>query len=196
MNIVIFNLLKYLEQIKNLLIDKEDFSTFSDGYNLATFCLREALDTRVKLIKEMYDDEKETSNFTNADYALCCLEYTDSLEAIFKELFAEQENNSFGEGYKQCLIEFFALFEPLQDWLSSLAKGGSDVYEAMQTKDKNTTPKVKRVRYLGGLDTVALYDGKVYDVISIEKGWYRIMTELDEDYLFPPELFEVVEEHN
>ena len=35
---------------------------------------------------------------------------------------------------------------------------------------------------------------KIYEVISIEKGWYRIMTELQEDYLFPPELFEIVEE--
>ena len=34
----------------------------------------------------------------------------------------------------------------------------------------------------------------VYDVISIEKGWYRIMTDLDEDYLFPPECFEIIEE--
>lgn len=31
-------------------------------------------------------------------------------------------------------------------------------------------------------------------MISIEKKWYRIMTELDEDYLFPSELFEIVEE--
>ena len=39
-----------------------------------------------------------------------------------------------------------------------------------------------------------LYEGrgltkdKVYDVISIERGWYRIVYELVEDYLFPPEL--------
>lgn len=36
--------------------------------------------------------------------------------------------------------------------------------------------------------------GKVYEVISIEHGYYRIMTEIDEDYLFPPGLFETVEE--
>ena len=36
--------------------------------------------------------------------------------------------------------------------------------------------------------------GKVYDVISVEKGWFRIQTELDEDYLFPPSLFDIVEE--
>lgn len=67
---------------------------------------------------------------------------------------------------------------------------------AIQTNNKDTTLTVKKVKYLGELDTVALDDGKIYDVISIEKGWYRIMTELDEDYLFPPELFEVVEKDN
>ncbi len=50
-----------------------------------------------------------------------------------------------------------------------------------------------KVRYIGK-DLVAMRRGKIYDVISIEKGWYRIMTELDEDYLFPPEAFEIVEE--
>ena len=54
----------------------------------------------------------------------------------------------------------------------------------------------KRVKFVGELNTVveALVQNKVYDVISIEKGWYRIMTELNEDYLFPPELFDIVEE--
>lgn len=50
-----------------------------------------------------------------------------------------------------------------------------------------------KVKYKGP-ELVALEKDKIYDVMSIEKGWYRIMTELDEDYLFPPELFEVIEE--
>ena len=33
-----------------------------------------------------------------------------------------------------------------------------------------------------------------YEVISVEKGWYRIFCELDDDYLFPPEAFEIVDE--
>lgn len=51
-----------------------------------------------------------------------------------------------------------------------------------------------KVKYTGKdyLDT-AFDEDKEYDVISIEKGWYRIMTELDEDYLFPPELFEITD---
>ena len=48
------------------------------------------------------------------------------------------------------------------------------------------------MKYIGK-DLVAMQKGKVYDVISIEKGWYRILTELDETYLFPPNVFEIVE---
>ena len=36
---------------------------------------------------------------------------------------------------------------------------------------------------------------KVYEVLSIEKrGWYRIIDESGEDYIFPPEMFVIVEE--
>lgn len=51
-----------------------------------------------------------------------------------------------------------------------------------------------KVKYIGKHETPAIDRNKVYDVISVEKGWYRIMTELDEDYLFPPDQFEVIEE--
>ena len=43
----------------------------------------------------------------------------------------------------------------------------------------------KKVKYLGEIDTVALEKDKIYDVISVEKGWYRIMTELAEDFFSP-----------
>lgn len=50
-----------------------------------------------------------------------------------------------------------------------------------------------KVKYIGTTETFAFERGKVYDVLSVEKGWYRIMTELDEDYLFPPTQFEIIE---
>ena len=50
-----------------------------------------------------------------------------------------------------------------------------------------------KVKYIGQ-DTPAIDKQKKYDVLSVEKGWYRIMTELDVDYLFHPNQFEVVEE--
>ena len=51
-----------------------------------------------------------------------------------------------------------------------------------------------KVRYIGKTEFLMLTNGKIYEVISIERKWYRIMTELEEDYIFPPECFEVVEE--
>ena len=49
-----------------------------------------------------------------------------------------------------------------------------------------------KVRFIANSETLALDKGKVYEVISVERGWYRIMSELDEAYLFPPEAFEIV----
>lgn len=51
-----------------------------------------------------------------------------------------------------------------------------------------------KVKYIGRDDTLAFDKEKEYVVLSIEKGWYRIMTELDADYLFPPEVFKIVQE--
>ena len=53
-----------------------------------------------------------------------------------------------------------------------------------------------RARFLGNFETIALEKDKIYNVISIEKGWLRILTEIDEDYLFPPEEFEIIIEEN
>jgi hypothetical protein len=49
-----------------------------------------------------------------------------------------------------------------------------------------------RVKYIGA-DYVALPIGTIREVIAVENGWYRIMTELGEDYLFPKNLFEIVD---
>lgn len=45
-----------------------------------------------------------------------------------------------------------------------------------------------KVRYIGETD-VSLTKGKVYEVISIENGWYRIIDDPKEDYLFDPDEF-------
>ena len=49
-----------------------------------------------------------------------------------------------------------------------------------------------KVKYIGK-DTVAIDKNKIYEVVSVERGWFRIKTELDETYLFPPKVFEIVE---
>ena len=50
-----------------------------------------------------------------------------------------------------------------------------------------------KVKYLGETSPLELIHDKVYEVLSIEGEWYRIVDETDEDYLYPPECFEVVE---
>ena len=42
-----------------------------------------------------------------------------------------------------------------------------------------------------------LIDEKIYDVIEVDHeffDWYRVVDESGEDYLYPPQLFEIVEE--
>ncbi|PWM22735.1 MAG: hypothetical protein DBX44_06705 [Oscillospiraceae bacterium] len=59
-----------------------------------------------------------------------------------------------------------------------------------------------KVRYLGESDPIGLKHGEIYNVneISQKTGWYRIVTEYDDEeegypagYLYPPEDFEIVE---
>lgn len=42
----------------------------------------------------------------------------------------------------------------------------------------------------------ALIYGKIYDVLSIEMGLYRVIDESGEDYLYSPTAFEIVEEED
>mgnify|MGYP004478856195 CR=1 FL=1 len=49
-----------------------------------------------------------------------------------------------------------------------------------------------KVKYKGKTD-ISLTNGKVYDVLSVENGWYRIVDDTEEDYLFSPEDFEIVQ---
>jgi hypothetical protein len=39
-----------------------------------------------------------------------------------------------------------------------------------------------KVAFVAESNTIALNKGKIYDVISVEKGWYRILCELDDDF--------------
>ena len=53
-----------------------------------------------------------------------------------------------------------------------------------------------KVKYLGESSPITLLKDKTYEVLSIEDGWYRIVDETFEDYLYPPEAFEIVEDNN
>lgn len=51
-----------------------------------------------------------------------------------------------------------------------------------------------KVRWNGKTESLVLTHDKVYDVLSIERGWYRLVDDSGDDYLYPPEKFEIVED--
>jgi hypothetical protein len=52
-----------------------------------------------------------------------------------------------------------------------------------------------KVKYIGEKSSpLELITGKIYECLGIESDCYRVIDETDEDYLFPIEEFEVVEE--
>ena len=51
-----------------------------------------------------------------------------------------------------------------------------------------------KVKYIGEDDPMSLRFGKIYDARILKKGWYGIVDESGEEYAYPPEVFEVVEQ--
>ena len=51
-----------------------------------------------------------------------------------------------------------------------------------------------KVRFLGGSNPISLLNGKIYDARILQKGWYGIVDETNEEYAYPPELFEILTE--
>lgn len=49
-----------------------------------------------------------------------------------------------------------------------------------------------KVKYLGETQFLMLTHFKVYEVVSIERGWYRIIDDSGGDYLYPARLFDTV----
>jgi uncharacterized protein YgiM (DUF1202 family) len=48
-----------------------------------------------------------------------------------------------------------------------------------------------KVKYIGETD-YSLTNGEEYEVIATEYGYYRIIDNSGEDYLFPPDEFEII----
>ena len=53
-----------------------------------------------------------------------------------------------------------------------------------------------KVKYLDETTFLGLTHNKIYDVVYVEKDWYRIVDDSHDDYLYPPECFEIVEEND
>lgn len=50
-----------------------------------------------------------------------------------------------------------------------------------------------KIEYMGETSFLELTRGKTYKVLSVEKGWYRIIDDSGDDYLYPPDEFKIVE---
>ena len=57
-----------------------------------------------------------------------------------------------------------------------------------------SSSKMMKVKWLGKTHFLGLVHNKVYEVLSVEKDWYRIVDESGEDYLYPPHKFEIIDE--
>ena len=51
-----------------------------------------------------------------------------------------------------------------------------------------------KVKYIKNTVAMCLTKNNIYEVLSIEKGWYRIVDDTGEDYLYPPDNFEIIED--
>ena len=51
-----------------------------------------------------------------------------------------------------------------------------------------------RVKYIGEDNPMALRSGKEYEARGLKKGWFGIVDETNEEYAYPPELFEIIED--
>ena len=51
-----------------------------------------------------------------------------------------------------------------------------------------------KVRFLGESNPLSLLNGKINDARLLQKGWYGIVDETNEEYAYPPELFEILTE--
>ena len=53
---------------------------------------------------------------------------------------------------------------------------------------------VVRVKYIGEDDPLSLRYGKIYEARALQKDWFGVVDETNEEYAYPPELFEVVKD--
>ena len=51
-----------------------------------------------------------------------------------------------------------------------------------------------KAKWKGKTDFLVLTHNKIYEVIAIEKGWLRVVDDSGEDYIYPPEKFEIIED--
>lgn len=124
------------------------------------------------------------------------------IEELKRSVIQQYDRVLLKDGHEASIVEIFSDV----DFLADIDKCGDTYTEDVKfdeiariirkvsdTVANGNTTVVKQVKYIGKTEPVALTHDKVYDVISIERTWYRIVDDSGEDYLYPPESFEIVE---
>lgn len=52
-----------------------------------------------------------------------------------------------------------------------------------------------KVRWKGRTEFLVLTHDRIYTVLGVERGWYRLIDDSGDYYLYPPEKFEIIEEN-
>lgn len=60
----------------------------------------------------------------------------------------------------------------------------------IKKQSENNKICIKKVIWEKETEFLYFTKGKTYEVIDIENGWYRIVDDSGEDYLYPPEIFD------
>lgn len=87
----------------------------------------------------------------------------------------------------------FEVYETLTEVFEKFRQKYNVLPEDMKTSRGNKffwDENINLARYTGETESLMLTHNKVYNIISIEKKWFRIVDDSGEDYLYPPELFE------
>ncbi len=53
---------------------------------------------------------------------------------------------------------------------------------------------IVRVKYIGEDNPLSLRHGKIYEARVLQKGWFGVVDETNEEYAYPPELFIIIED--
>lgn len=51
-----------------------------------------------------------------------------------------------------------------------------------------------KAKYLGKSEGISLTENKIYECLGLEHGFIRIIDDTEEDYLYDPNLFEILED--
>lgn len=112
----------------------------------------------------------------------------DNYIVYIEEYFMDEMDYDYPERYER-----FEVYSSLTEVFEIFRQKYNVLPEDMNTSRGNKffwDENINLVRYTGETKSLMLTHNKIYNVIDIEKKWFRIVDDSDEDYLYPPELFE------